>query len=93
MKIIFLLVKPFLWQIAFIIVNSFGLTAVRSNETIQPIDLQHPVDVKSSDRAFRSFRSIVKQYDCLSESATTSFDRIYIDQIDCPKIDSTSSVK
>jgi hypothetical protein len=71
--------KSIVFSIAFIIVNNLGLTAVRSNEIIQPlakplgtrIDLQQSVDIKSSDRAFRSFKSIVDRYNCLSPSAET----------------------
>jgi Carbohydrate-selective porin, OprB family len=68
MRIIFLVV--------FIISNSLGSTTVRANESIQPIDLQQPLDLKSNDRAFRAFKSIVDRYDCLSASTETSFDRI-----------------
>lgn len=71
------------FSIALTIVNSLGLTAVRANEPIQPIvskpnvgNLQPTVDIKSSDRSFRSFRSIVKQYGCLSPSTETSFNNI-----------------
>ncbi len=87
MKVPFSLTKAFLWQIAFIIVNSLGLTTVQASESIQPlakpllgtrryangtrIDLQQPVNLKSSDRAFQSFKSIVDRYDCLSPSAET----------------------
>ncbi len=63
-------------SIAFIILNNLGSNTVRSNETIQPIDLQQPVNIKSSDWQFRSFRLIVKRYSCLSASTETSFDRI-----------------
>jgi hypothetical protein len=75
MRIIFLFV--------FIIFNSLGSTTVRANESIQPINLQQPLDLKSSDRAFRAFKSIVDRYDCLSASTETSFDRI--SQIDRAK--------
>jgi hypothetical protein len=61
------------FSITFIIFNSLGLITVRANESIQPIDLQQPSDLKSSDRVFKS---IVDRYDCLSASSETSFDRI-----------------
>jgi hypothetical protein len=64
------------FSIAFIMFDSLGSNTVRANETIQQIDLQQPVDIKSSDRVFQSFRSIVKRYNCLSPSTETSFDRI-----------------
>lgn len=71
-------------SIAFIIVNSLGSNTVRSNEISQPNALEQSVDLKSSDRAFRSFKSIVDRYNCLSESAITSFDGI--DRIDRTKL-------
>jgi hypothetical protein len=63
-------------SIAFIIGNSLGSTAVRANEPIQQIELQQSVDIKPSDRAFRSFKAIVKRYNCLSESAATGYDNV-----------------
>jgi hypothetical protein len=75
--------KSIAFLLAFIIVNSLGLTAVRANEPIQPIvskpkvgNLQPTVDIKSSDRSFRSFKSIVDRYNCLSASTETNFDRL-----------------
>jgi porin len=62
--------------VVFIIFDSLGSIAVRASESIQPIDLQQPSDLNSSDRAFRAFKSIVKRYDCRSASTETSFDRI-----------------
>jgi Carbohydrate-selective porin, OprB family len=64
------------FSIALSIFSSIGLTAVSANELIQPIDLQQPSDLKSSDRAFRAFKSISDRYDCLSASSETSLDRI-----------------
>ncbi|PSB54573.1 iron uptake porin [Chamaesiphon polymorphus] len=64
------------FSIAFIIFNSLGSNSVRSHETIEPNYLQQPVNIKSSDRAFRAFTSIVNRYNCLSPSTETSFDRI-----------------
>ena len=68
--------KSIAFSIAFIVFNSFGLTTVQANEPIQTIDLQQSVNVKSSDRAFRSFKSIVDRYDCLSPSAETRSNEI-----------------
>jgi hypothetical protein len=39
------------FSLALIIVNNLGLTAVRANEPIQPIELHQHTDIKSSDRA------------------------------------------
>lgn len=63
-------------SISFIIFNSLGLTSIRANEPTQLIDLQQPGDLKSSDWQFRSFKSIVKRYNCLPPSAEASFDDI-----------------
>ncbi|WP_310413647.1 hypothetical protein [Chamaesiphon sp. OTE_8_metabat_110] len=71
------------FSIVFVIVNYLGLTTVRANEPIQQIDLQQSVDLKSSDRAFRSFKSIVDRYNCLSPSAETRSNQIQ--QIDRTK--------
>ncbi len=68
--------KSIIFSIAFIIVNSLGLTAIRANELIQPIDLQQPVDIQSNGRVFRAFKSIVDRYDCLSPSAETRSNEI-----------------
>jgi hypothetical protein len=65
--------RSIVFSITLIIFNSLGLTAIGANESIQPIDLQQPSDLKSSDRAFKS---IVDRYDCLSAATDTSFDRI-----------------
>jgi Carbohydrate-selective porin, OprB family len=64
------------FSIAFIIFSNLGLTTVRANESIQLIDLQAAEDLKSSDRAFQSFKSIVDRYDCLSPSAETRSNQI-----------------
>ncbi|WP_309745428.1 carbohydrate porin [Chamaesiphon sp. OTE_20_metabat_361] len=71
------------FSIVFVIVNYLGLTTVRANEPIQQIDLQQSVDLKSSDWAFRSFKSIVDRYNCLSPSAETRSNQIQ--QIDRTK--------
>jgi porin len=63
------------FSVALIIFNSLGLTAVRANESIQPIDLKAAEDLKSIDRAFRAFKSIFDRYDCRSASSETSLDR------------------
>jgi hypothetical protein len=75
--------RSIVFSITLIIFNSLGLTAIGANESIQPIvgeptggNLQPPSDLKSSDRAFRAFKSIVDRYDCLSAATDTSFDRI-----------------
>ena len=68
--------KSIAFSIAFIVFNSFGLTTVQANEPIQTIDLQQSVNVKSSDRTFRSFKSVVDRYDCLSPSAETRSNEI-----------------
>jgi Carbohydrate-selective porin, OprB family len=65
MRIIFLVV--------FIIFNSLSSTTVRANESIQPINLQQPSDLKSNDRVLRAFKLIVDRYDCLAASTETSF--------------------
>lgn len=71
-----LLLPSVTFSIAFIIFNSLGLTTVRAKEPIQPIDIQQSVDIKSNNRAFRSFKSIAKRYNCLSPSAEASFDEV-----------------
>jgi MFS family permease len=54
--------EPDLFLVVFIIFNSLGSTTVSANELIQPIDLRQPSDIKSSDRVFPAFKSIVDRY-------------------------------
>jgi Carbohydrate-selective porin, OprB family len=66
-----------------IICHNIDLTEVRANElparwhnSRQIIDRYQTSTISPTDWKFRSFRSIVKRYDCLSAATETSFDGI-----------------